>query len=112
MTHRLRLSRKDGRRLAVLRNNIANMSSAAALGYRLGAQAAKDIVMLRAALNEREPAQDFRQQANRGAAQVFPVSAADLSDVLEGAALGRRLKELEELWIRSDFELTQSQLLT
>jgi len=112
VTHRLRLSRKEDRRLAVLRSNIASTSSAAALGYRLGAQAAKDIMMLQAALHEHEPAQDFRQQANKGAAQVFPVQAADLMEVLEGEALGRRLKELEERWIISDFELTRSQLLT
>ncbi len=112
VTHRLRLSRKDGRRLTVLRDNVASTSSVAALGYSLGAQAAKDIVMLQAAQYEREPAQDFRQQAKRGAAQVFPVKAADLTDELEGEALGQRLKELENRWIRSDFELTQSQLLT
>ena len=111
VTHRLRLSRKEDRRLAVLRDNIASTSSAAALGYRLGEQAAKDIVMLQAALNEHEPAQDFRRQANRGAAQVFPVKSADLMGVLEDEALGRRLKQLEERWIHSDFELTRSQLL-
>ena len=111
-TQRLRLSRKEDRQLAVLRGGVASTSSVAAMGYSLGARAAIDIVMLQAAMFEREPPQDFRHAAARGAAQVFPVQAADLVEVLQGEALGQRLKRLEERWIHSDFELTRSQLLT
>jgi poly(A) polymerase len=112
LARRLRLSRKQDRSLAVLRDNITSTASVAALAYRIGAQAARDITMLQAALLDRELPRDFRQQADMGAAQVFPVKAADLMEKFEGEALGQLLKELETRWIHSDFELTRSQLLT
>ena len=112
VARRLRLSRKQERNLSVLRDDgIASTASVAELAYRQGAQAAKDIVMLQAALLEHTPPQDFRQQAERGAEQVFPIRAADLKDALQGAALGQRLKQLERRWIDSDFQLSRSQLL-
>lgn len=112
LARRLRLSRKQDRSLAVLRDNITSTASVAAMAYRIGAQAARDITMLQAALLDRELPRDFRQQADMGAAQVFPVKAADLMEKFEGEALGQLLKELETRWIHSDFELTRSQLLT
>ena len=92
LARRLRLSRKQDRSLAVLRDNITSTASVAAMAYRIGAQAARDITMLQAALLDRELPRDFRQQADMGAAQVFPVKAADLMEKFEGEALGQLLK--------------------
>ena len=112
VARRLRLSRKQERNLSVLRDDgIASTASVAELAYRHGAQAAKDIVMLQAAVLEGAPQQNFRQQAEWGAEQVFPIRAADLKNALQGAALGQRLKQLERRWIDSDFLLSRSQLL-
>ena len=91
---------------------MADTAPVAVLGYRHGATLAVDIALLRAAIFEQPPASDIEEQAAQGAAQVFPVGAADLMPGLQDAALGERLKELELQWIASDFTLTKAQLLT
>ncbi|MEF3045984.1 CCA tRNA nucleotidyltransferase [Pseudotabrizicola sp. L79] len=104
----LRLSRAEGRRLAALRAAIGSPMSAAELGYRLGATDGLNALVLRAALFE----QPVSGQADvtRGAAAVFPVKAADLS-ALQGAELGRALRQIEARWIASDFRLPKAELL-
>jgi len=110
-SEKLRLSRADGRQWTMLRAEMAGTAPVAALGYRHGATLAVDIALLRAAIFEQPPADDIDEQAARGQAQVFPVSAADLMPGLQGAALGERLKELELQWVASDFSLTKAHLL-
>lgn len=104
----LRLSRAEGRRLAALGAAIGSPMSAAELGYRLGATDGLNALVLRAALFE----QPVLGQADvtRGAAAVFPVKAADLS-ALQGAELGRALRQIEARWIASDFRLPKAELL-
>ncbi len=108
---RLRLSRKETMRLSVLRDVAESGDPAAQLGYRYGAQAAIDgHLLLCAALGQ--PVQPgFRGDAQRGGAQVFPIKAADLMPAYQGVALGKRMKELEDRWVNSDFKATRSQLL-
>lgn len=108
---RLRLSKLDARLYSTYRDETGTESKASALGYRLGSQAAQDIVLLRAALLSVpfDPAE--LAAADHGAGQVFPIKAGDLMPDLQGAALGAKLKELEERWIASDFTLTREQLL-
>jgi len=108
---RLRLSKADARRLAVLRDGAGSAAPIAALGYRHGAGVARDIGLLRAALLGGPPAPDLAAEAARGAAARFPVAAADLMPGYTGPALGARLKELEEAWIASDFRLSREELL-
>ncbi|MFO7805155.1 MAG: CCA tRNA nucleotidyltransferase [Paracoccaceae bacterium] len=108
VTERLRLSKADDRRLEKLRDTDA---SPATLGYRFGADTARDrLLVLSAVLGQTLPPDDIAA-AKHGAAQVFPLKAADLMDRYQGPALGRALKEAENRWLESDFTLTKDDLL-
>jgi poly(A) polymerase len=108
---RLRLSRADAARLALLRDGMESETPPHELGYRLGATAAADILALRAALGSRELDPVQAQIARDAARQTFPVTAADLMPTLSGPALGQRLKALEDRWIVSRFSLSRADLL-
>ena len=107
----LRLSRVEARRVETIRAHLGGTETPAALGYVLGTEGAQDVVLVRAALFECPPPPGWQAEIARGAAQTFPLRAADLMPALEGAALGARLKELEARWIASDFRLTRDALL-
>ena len=107
----LRLSREAGRGLVRLQRAMASADPPAALGYWFGTQVACDAVVLRAAMTGVQPEPDFRAQVARGAQMQFPLRAADLMPHYRGAALGRRLTELEARWVASGFTLTRAQLL-
>ena len=107
----LRLSNADAVRLKMLSGALGDMAGAGALGYRHGARAARDVLLLRAALLEQPLDPDTLAAADAGASSVFPVTAADLMPDYLGAALGARLKLLEERWIASGFALTKGDLL-
>ncbi|QFT97956.1 CCA-adding enzyme [Roseovarius sp. THAF8] len=107
----LRLSRKDARRLEGLRNEAAGPQPPEALGYHYGAETARDIVLLRAALFELPVPRHAFAAAELGANAVFPINAQDLMPALEGPALGKALKELEDAWIASGFALDRQALL-
>jgi len=107
----LRLSNADAVRLKMLSSALGDMAGAGALGYRHGARAARDVLLLRAALLEQPLDPDTLAAADAGASSIFPVTAADLMPDYLGAALGARLKLLEERWIASGFALTKGDLL-
>lgn len=108
VTERLRLSKADDRRLEKLRDTDA---SPATLGYRFGADTARDrLLVLSAVLGQTLPPDDIAA-AKHGAAQIFPLKAADLMDRYQGPALGRALKEAENRWLESDLTLTKDDLL-
>ncbi|QXT39949.1 CCA tRNA nucleotidyltransferase [Gymnodinialimonas ceratoperidinii] len=107
---RLRLSKAEAKRLALYRAEMTSPSVPGALGYRHGAEPARDILVLRGLLSERPPTGEALDAAEQGAQARFPVKAADLPD-LQGPALGQHLKKLETRWIDSDFTLTKSDLL-
>ncbi|ALG88892.1 poly(A) polymerase [Actibacterium sp. EMB200-NS6] len=111
LVDRLRLSRDDARRLDLLRRAIGSAQPPSALGYALGADLARDAVLLRAAVLETPLPQGWRDQIAEGAGAAFPVRAADLMPALSGPALGARLKELEARWVASGFSLTRDELL-
>lgn len=108
----LKLSKADARRLALLRSAAGGMAGPGELGYRHGAEAAADAVILRAAMAGALPEPAQLDAARRGAAARFPLRAADLMGGLSGPALGRRLAELEAEWIASGFAATREELLT
>jgi len=108
----LRLSRKEARQLERLRDATGSGRSAAALGHYLGGEAARDVLLLRAALMEQPMPEAWHADVLRGSKAVFPVTAADLMPALSGTELGARLKELEARWVASDFTLDKAQLLT
>ena len=107
----LRMSRKDARRLAVLREAASGTDAPEVLGYRHGAEAARDIAVLRAALFEMPVPRNAFDAIDHGAAQVFPLTAQDLMPELQGAELGAALKRLEADWIASGFTLDREALL-
>lgn len=108
---RLRLSKAQARRLVRLGDGMASAAPAAELGYRDGAEAGRDIVLLRAALAGQPVAQNALDDVVLGAGARFPVTAADLMPEWQGPALGRRLDELERRWIASRFALGRDELL-
>ncbi len=112
VAERLRLSRAEAKRLAILREGMSETTPPGELGYRLGFGTARDILLLRAAMAGHGPDRDALAAAARGAAAVFPVRAVDLMPRFEGPALGEELARLERLWIRSGFRLTAEDLLT
>ncbi|MEE9427009.1 MAG: CCA tRNA nucleotidyltransferase [Paracoccaceae bacterium] len=107
----LRLSNDEYGQLSNLREILATDIHGMTAGYRFGSRAAIDGQLLLSATLAQTPPSGFRETAALGAAQVFPVAAVDLMPELQGQALGRRLKDLEDRWVHSNFELTRSQLL-
>ena len=109
---RLRLSKAQARRRRVLAEAAPGPTPVAELGYRHGAQLGRDILLLRAALENRPAGAADLAALARGAEAVFPVSARDLMPAFRGPALGRKLDALERAWIESDFTLDRRALLS
>ena len=106
-----RLSRDEARRLDILREGIGSAAGAAELAYRHGADLARDILFLRAAILEVPLPPAWEDAVALGAGATFPLRAADLMPALSGPELGARLQELETRWIASGFTLSREQLL-
>jgi len=108
----LRLSRQEAAESSRIGDAVSASATPAALGYRVGAEAAADALLIRAAMENRTLDPEDLAEVRRGAAQTFPVEARDLMPDLTGPALGERLAELEARWIASDFTLTRDRLLS
>lgn len=108
---RLRLSRSEEARLCTLRDGIGSMRGAGELGFRLGYDDARAVLLLRAAVMGIPIDPSSLHAAEEGAAAVFPVAAADLMPGFTGPALGRELERLKSLWIESGFRLSREDLL-
>ena len=106
----LRLSRAEEKELTAVADAARGDEAPAILGWRLGDTGARDAVLARAALIGIPPADGWEAEVARGAAARFPVAASDLPH-LSGAALGQRLKALEEVWLSSGLRLSKAQLL-
>jgi len=110
LTDALRLSRAEARDLARLRDAAGSTLTPAVLGQKLGADLATDAMLSRAALLEQPLPQDWQSEVARGAQARFPITAADLPNLV-GPLLGQELKRLERLWLASDLRLTKADLL-
>ena len=110
-TDSLRLSRADSADFSKVRAEIGSTQTPAALGYTLGEELAQDVVLCRAVLLEMPLPPNWQTEIPRGATAQCPVKAADLMPVLQGAALGARLRAIESAWLRSDLRLEKSALL-
>lgn len=108
---RLRLSNADASRVGLLREAVGAGDGPEALGYHLGAEAARDVLLLRAALLGGGVSDQALAAARFGAAQRFPLTAEDLMPDLEGPALGAALRTAEARWIASGFALGRDELL-
>lgn len=110
-TARLRLSRADASVHDQIKADVYSGLASDALGWRHGAILAGDILHARAALFEADLPHDWQAAASRGAAAIFPVAASDLMPDLQGAALGAKLRALQEQWLESGLSLSRAQLL-
>jgi len=108
----LRLSKAQASGIANRQKRIGDAAGPGALGYFLGEQAGRDVVLLRAALFEAAVTKADLAAVTHGAAQVCPVRAADLKTTgLSGPDLGQALRAVEARWIASDFSLSKADLL-
>jgi len=108
---RLRLSRSEARQLATLRDGLDSDDGPGALAYRQGAEAARDIVLLRAARARAPVPEGAGAAIARGAAATFPVRAEDLMPALQDPERREALRRLEARWIASDFRASRADLL-
>ncbi len=106
----LRLSRRQAKRLEEMLRGVESTDRPEVLAWRHGADMARDILLLRAALLAQPLPQGWQAALAYGAEQHFPLKAADLAP-LQGAELGARLRELEVRWVESGFALTREDLL-
>ena len=108
-TDRLRLTNAEARQLEILQADAGQ--TAGVLGYLYGVQTALSVLAIRAAIAGRTMPETDPIQAEYGAAQIFPLTAADLMPGMQGPALGKALSEAERKWIASGFALTRADLL-
>ncbi len=106
----LRLSRAQQKQLSILQDGTGSMQGPSELAYRHNAHLARDIVLLRSALMGTEIPSDLDDLIALGSQAVFPLKASDLMPDYKGPALGKRLRELEAIWIASNFSMDRSAL--
>lgn len=108
-----RLSRAQMRRVDAIMAALARDESVAATAQRLGADAARDAALIRAASLGAPPPGDLDVEVARGAAARFPLRAQHLIGlgVPPGPELGATLGRLREEWIAEDFRPGRAALL-
>ncbi len=111
-TERLKLSRKQTKRIEQLRNALEILMPVAEVSWRWGVLAGWDVALLRAAMMGQELDNEIKDLIENSAVAIFPVSAEDLMPALEGPALGAALKQLERHWIDSGFAMNKAALLS
>ncbi|MCK0151246.1 CCA tRNA nucleotidyltransferase [Marivita sp. S6314] len=107
----LRVSKKQQRRLTQYQSLISGTQSVKELGYRHGAQVAKDVILLRSAMLDLPLDPQSLVHATDAADQKCPVKPSHLMPQFSGAALGEKLNDVEARWIASGFTLTKADLL-
>lgn len=106
----LRLSNKDAKTVAALATSARDDMSPFALGDILSERAI-DALFIRAALLGHSPDPAALTEARRGAAEVFPLCAADLMPDLQGPSLGAGLKAARDLWRARKGHVAKSELI-
>ncbi|NIY71463.1 CCA tRNA nucleotidyltransferase [Marivivens donghaensis] len=107
LVERLRLSNAEAKKLAAIQAGLE--TDIHELGYRFK-DTAVDTYLVRQASMGQHLNPDELAQIKQATRQVFPVTAADLMPEYQGPALGQRLRELEERWIKSGFFLSAAEL--
>ncbi|WP_371170186.1 CCA tRNA nucleotidyltransferase [Aliiroseovarius sp. 2305UL8-7] len=108
---RLRLSKRQGAALSLLRDEIGSQREAGELAYRHGRDVAIDVLLLRATLAGTDLDISVDADVEIGTSAVFPVRPSDLMSKYSGPALGEELRRLEGDWISSGFRLSREELL-
>ncbi|RYY96542.1 MAG: CCA tRNA nucleotidyltransferase [Alphaproteobacteria bacterium] len=119
VANQLKLSNDERRRLnwsakdeTPLSSDITPKALRASL-YRSTQQVIRDRVTLEWA-NDNSPAwRSILSQIDTWQRPTMPITGADLlaNNIPEGPQLGATLRKLESLWVKSDFQLSQSELL-
>ncbi len=112
LTDRLRLSKVEGKRLALLQEHGFAGPPLSELAYRHGVGVAQAAALLRGCMAEQMPENAVLETISRAVQARFPVSAKDLMPKFKGPELGRELARLEQLWIASGFTLSRTELLS
>ncbi|NDR57508.1 CCA tRNA nucleotidyltransferase [Aliiruegeria sabulilitoris] len=112
VANRLRLSRKDARKLERISDAARSGMSAREMGYRLGAADGPAAVILYSALMGVSVSPKAMEDAARGAKAEFPVRAKDLMPDHAGPEIGTAMKAMERRWIESSFQLSRAELLS
>ena len=107
----LRLSRNEKRQISLYQSLIGGPEGLPEISWRHGADIARDILALRAALLGGPVQRAMLKEIDAAAAARFPLSAGDLMPKLSGPALGVALRRLERHWIDSGFSLDREALL-
>ena len=102
----LRLSRADARVVAAIRAALADGLAPAASAWRHGADAARDAVVIAAAMTDGRLPADLGPELARGAAARLPIAASELA--LQGPALGAALRRAEAAWLAADLRLDEA----
>ncbi|MBL4740681.1 MAG: CCA tRNA nucleotidyltransferase [Sneathiella sp.] len=119
ISRKLRLSAKAEKRLVLMCRECVppdlNLLAQKSRLYKMGAQAFKDQVLL--SWSQRPEGNGFVayiELADSWAIPQCPVSGKDLLKIgiVAGPGLGIILKQIEEVWIESDFTISQSDLLS
>ncbi|GLQ28288.1 CCA tRNA nucleotidyltransferase [Sulfitobacter pacificus] len=108
---RLRLSKADAQVLALICEIGFVGPPIKEVSYRYGVAFGQTTVLIRATLAEKMPHPSELETVSNAAAASFPIAARDLMPAYQGPALGKKLKELEQLWINSGFTLSADELL-
>lgn len=111
VAERLRLSRRDARRLDSISRAARSGMSAGETGYRLGPVDGLAAVILHAALMGVSVPPSSLEAVETGAQAVFPVRARDLMPDRAGPEIGTAMKAMELRWIESGFRLDRDALL-
>jgi len=112
LADRLRLSKVEAKRLALLQEHGFAGPPLSELAYRHGAEVALAAALLRGCMAEQMPENAVLETISRAVQARFPVSAKDLMPKFKGPELGRELARLEQLWIASGFTLSRAELLS
>ena len=107
---RLRLSRVDQKRLAVIREHSTSPLSPKAIGHQIGQQAGIGAVLLGAAMSNMQLDPAILADIATGADAEFPINASDLPQ-LQGRELGQALTALKADWLASGLAKSKNQLL-
>ncbi|MEM9550162.1 MAG: CCA tRNA nucleotidyltransferase [Pseudomonadota bacterium] len=107
----LRLSRAQVQQVEQIATAASSSASATELGYRHGADLARDAMVLRQAALHQRWSPSIEADVTHGAARKLPVTAHDLMPALSGVDLGNALKDMEARWIASGFRLSRGELL-
>lgn len=119
IANQLKLSNDERQRLnwsakdeTPLSSDITPKSLRAAL-YRSTPQVLRDRVLLNWAADASDAWRNTLNQINTWRRLTMPVTGADLlsRNIPEGPQLGAALRKLESLWLESDFQLSQTELL-